>query len=133
MTEKEIIEVISNSHLGELYSELKEVYEKNKHKTMINIDKELTLTLSGALSSENKVGYSIVTGIEHSDVLDEVFEKINECCDGQLPKGLPTDSVMYFTNKKKESGRAITSIIIKLAINEASVSFYFGYFKPATN
>ena len=28
----------------------------------------------------------------HSDVLDEVFEKINECCDGQLPKGLPTDS-----------------------------------------
>nr|DAW11159.1 MAG TPA: hypothetical protein [Caudoviricetes sp.] len=129
MTEKEIIEVISNSHLGELYSELKEVYEKNKHKTVIDIDKELTLTLGG----NSKVGYSIVTGIEHSDVLDEVFEKINECCDGQIPKGQPAGSVIYFSNKKKESGRAITSIIIKLAINEASVSFYFGYFKPATN
>lgn len=129
MTEKEIIEVISNSHLGELYSELKEVYEKNKHKTVIDIDKELTLTLGG----NSKVGYSIVTSIEHSDVLDEVFEKINECCDGQIPKGLPTGSVIYFSSKKKENGRVITSIIIKLAINEASVSFYFGYFKPATN
>jgi hypothetical protein len=129
MTENEIIEVISNSHLGELYSELKEVYEKNKHKTVIDIDKELTLTLGG----NSKVGYSIVTGIEHSDVLDEVFEKINECCDGQLPKGLPTDSVIYFTNKKKENGKTITSIIIKLTIDEVSVSFYFGYFKPATN
>lgn len=129
MTENEIIEVISNSHLGELYSELKEVYEKNKHKTVIDIDKELTLTLGG----NSKVGYSIVTSIEHSDVLDEVFEKINECCDGQLPKGLPAGSVIYFSNKKKENGRVITSIIIKLAIDEASVSFYFGYFKPATN
>lgn len=129
MTENEIIEVISNSHLGELYSELKEVYEKNKHKTVIDIDKELTLTLGG----NSKVGYSIVTSIEHSDVLDEVFEKINECCDGQLPKGLPAGSVIYFSNKKKKNGRVITSIIIKLAINKASVSFYFGYFKPATN
>ena len=129
MTEKEIIEVIENSHLGELYSELKEVYEKNKHKTVINIDKELTLTLGG----NSKVGYSIVTSIEHSDVLDEVFEKINECCDGQLPKGLPTDSVIYFTNKKKENGKTITSIIIKLTIDEVSVSFYFGYINRTTN
>ena len=126
MTEKEIIEVIENSHLGELYSELKEVYEKNKHKTVININKELNLDKNGA-------GYSIVTGIEHSDILDEVFEKINECSDDQFPKGQPTGSVIYFSNKKKESGRVITSIIIKLTIDEVSVSFYFGYFKPATN
>lgn len=129
MTEKEIIKVIENSHLGELYSELKEVYEKNKHKTVININKELTLTLGG----NSKVGYSIITGIEHSDILDEVFEKINECSDDQFPKGQSTGSVIYFSSKKKENGRVITSIIIKLAIDEASVSFYFGYFKPATN
>lgn len=126
MTEKEIIEVIENSHLGELYTELKEVYEKNKHKTVININKELTL-------DKNEAGYSIVTGIEHSDILDEVFEKINECSDDQFPKGQPTGSVIYFSNKKKESGRVITSIIIKLTIDEVSVSFYFGYFKPVTN
>lgn len=126
MTEKEIIEVIENSHLGELYSELKEVYEKNKHKTVININKELTL-------DKNKASYTIITGIEHSDILDEVFEKINECSDDQFPKGQPTGSVIYFSNKKKESGRVITSIIIKLTIDEVSVSFYFGYFKPVTN
>lgn len=126
MTENEIIEVISNSHLGELYSELKEVYEKNKHKTLINIDKEMTL------GGENKAGHSIVTGIEHSNILDEVFEKINEYTDGQFPKGLPTDSVIYFSNKKKKNGKMITSIIIKLAIDDISVSFYFGYFKPTT-
>lgn len=126
MTEKEIIEVIENSHLGELYSELKEVYEKNKHKTVIDIDKELTL-------DKNKASYTIITGIEHSDILDEVFEKINECSDDQFPKGQPTGSVIYFSNKKKESGRVITSIIIKLTIDKVSVSFYFGYFKPATN
>ena len=126
MTENEIIEVISNSHLGELYSELKEVYEKNKHKTVININKELTL-------DKNKASYTIITGIEHSDILDEVFEKINKCSDDQFPKGQPTGSVIYFSNKKKESGRVITSIIIKLTIDEVSVSFYFGYFKPATN
>lgn len=45
MTENEIIEVISNSHLGELYSELKEVYEKNKHKTLVNINKGLSLVI----------------------------------------------------------------------------------------
>lgn len=126
MTEKEIIEVIENSHLGELYTELKEVYEKNKYKTVININKELTL-------DKNKASYTIITGIEHSDILDEVFEKINECSDDQFPKGQPTGSVIYFSNKKKESGRVITSIIIKLTIDEVSVSFYFGYFKPVTN
>ena len=129
MTEKEIIEVIENSHLGELYSELKEVYEKNKHKTVIDIDKELTLTLGG----NSKVGYSIVTGIEHSDILDEVFEKINECCDGQIPKGLPTGSNVFFSNKIRKNGRTIVSISIGLTIGETSVSFYFGYVKPTTN
>ena len=58
MTENEIIEVVSNSHLGELFSELKEVYEKNKHKALINIDDELIL------DTENKVRYVIITGSE---------------------------------------------------------------------
>lgn len=127
MTEDEIIEVISNSHLGEFYSELKEVYEKNKHKTMINIDKEITL------GDKNKVSYSIITGSEHSDILDEVFEKINECSDCQIPKGLPTGSNVFFSNEIRKNGRTIVSISIGLTIGETSVSFYFGYVKPTTN
>ena len=108
MTENEIIEVISNSHLGELYSELKEVYEKNKHKVLINIDDELIL------DTENKVRYIIITGSEHSDIGDEVLEKINECTDGQFHKGLPTGSVVYFSNKKRNSGRTLVSIIVEI-------------------
>lgn len=127
MTENEIIEVISNSHLGEFFSELKEVYEKNKHKTITNIDKEITF------GDKNKVSYSIITGIEHSDVVDEVFEKINECADCQIPKGLPTGSNVYLSNKKRNNGRTITSISIGLTIDDATVSFYFGYVKPTTN
>lgn len=127
MTENEIIEVISNSHLGELYSELKEVYEKNKYKTLANINKELTL------GTENKARYIIITDIEHSDIVDEAFEKINECADCQIPKGLPTGSNVYFSNKKKNSGRIIVSIIVGLTIDDATVSFYFGYVKPTTN
>lgn len=123
MTENEIIEVINNSHLGELYSELKEVYEKNKHKTLVNINKELSL------GTENKARYIIITDIEHSDIVDEVFEKINECTDCQIPKGLPTGSVVYFSNKKKNSGRTLVSIIVGLEIDGVSVSFYFGYVK----
>jgi hypothetical protein len=127
MTENEIIEVISNSHLGELYSELKEVYEKNKHKVLINIDDELIL------DTENKVRYIIITGSEHSDIVDEAFEKINECIDGQFPKGLPTGSGVYFSNKKRNSGRTLVSIIVELKIDGFSVSFYFGYVKQPTN
>lgn len=127
MTENEIIDVISNSHLGELYSELKEVYEKNKHKTLVNINKELSL------GTENKARYIIITDIEHSDIVDEAFEKINECADCQIPKGLPTGSNVYFSNKKKNSGRIIVSIIVGLTIDDATVSFYFGYVKPTTN
>lgn len=127
MTENEIIEVISNSHLGELYSELKEVYEKNKHKVLINIDDELIL------DTENKVRYIIITGSEHSDIGDEVLEKINECTDGQFHKGLPTGSVVYFSNKKRNSGRTLVSIIVGLEIDGVSVSFYFGYVKNPTN
>lgn len=127
MTEDEIIEVISNSHLGEFYSELKEVYEKNKHKTMINIDKEITL------GDKNKVSYFIITGSEHSDILDEVFEKINEYSDCQIPKGLPTGSNVFFSNEIRKNGRTIVSISIGLTIGETSVSFYFGYVKPTTN
>lgn len=127
MTENEIVEVISNSHLGELFSELKEVYEKNKHKTLINIDKEMIF------GDKNKVGYSVITRIEHSNIVDEVFEKINECTDGQFPKGLPTGTTVYFSNKKKENGRIITSTNIKLIIDDVSVSFYFGYVKNPTN
>lgn len=123
MTENEIIEVISNSHLGELYSELKEVYEKNKHKTLVNINKELTL------GTENKARYIIITDIEHSDIVDEAFEKINEYIDGQFHKGLPTGSVVYFSNKKRNSGRTLVSIIVGLEIDGVSVSFYFGYVK----
>lgn len=127
MTENEIIEVISNSHLGELYSELKEVYEKNKHKTLVNINKELSL------GTENKARYITITDIEHSDIVDEAFEKINECIDGQFPKGLPTGSGVYFSNKKRNSGRTLVSIIIGLKIDGFSVSFYFGYVKQPTN
>lgn len=127
MTENEIIEVISNSHLGELYSELKEVYEKNKHKTLVNINKELSL------GTENKVRYIIITDIEHSDIVDEAFEKINECTDSQFPKGLPTGSGVYFSNKKKNSERTLVSIIVGLKIDGFSVSFYFGYVKQPTN
>lgn len=127
MSENEIVKVISNSHLGELYSELKEVYEKNKHKTLANFNKELTL------GTENKARYIIITDIEHSDIVDETFEKINECIDGQFPKGLPTGSGVYFSNKKRNSGRTLVSIIIGLKIDGFSVSFYFGYVKQPTN
>ena len=119
--------MISNSHLGELYSELKEVYEKNKHKTLISIDKELILGM------KNKVSYGVVTGIEHSDIVDEAFEKINECSDCQIPKGLPTGANVYLSNKKRNNGRTIISVSIGLTIDDVSVSFYFGYVKPTTN
>ena len=65
--------------------------------------------------------------------MDEVFEKINECTDCQIPKGLPTGSVVYFSNKKKNSGRTLVSIIVGLEIDGVSVSFYFGYVKNPTN
>ena len=127
MTENEIVEVISNSHLGELFSELKEVYEKNKNKTLISIDKELIL------GTKNKVSYGVVTGIEHSDIVDEALEKINECSDCQIPKGLPTGANVYLSNKKRNNGRTIISVTIGLTIDDVSVSFYFGYVKPTTN
>mgnify|MGYP000420107201 CR=1 FL=1 len=127
MTENEIIEVISNSHLGELYTVIKETYDEDKHKTLINIDKEITL------GDKNKVSYSIVTGVEHSDILDKVFYRIVEITDCKFPKDLPTGSSIYFSNKNRKNGRTIISMNIDLTIDDVSVSFYFGYFKPATN
>lgn len=126
MTEKEIIEVISNSHLGELYTVIKETYDEDKHKTLINIDKEITL------GDKNKVSYSIITGAEHSDILDKVFYRIVEITDCEFPKGLPTGSNVFFSNKIRKNGRTIVSMSIGLTIGEVSVSFYFGYVKPTT-
>lgn len=127
MTEKEIIEVISNSHLCELYTVLKEVYEENKYKTLINIDKELTL------GDKNKVSYVIISDVKYSNLLDEVFYRIVETTDCKFPKNLPTGFSIYLNSRNRKNGKTTTTMGISLTINDSSVSFYFGYVERSTN